>query len=197
MTRFGWMVLGCAALIALLTGLVAWLYLGHPQAPVSTELEPAPTVDPSELSIYTSGEYGFSFFYPSLAVVTDAYSLGSTTDESPWRSHAVGTGTPVVRISKGAEEMRVGVSTDSKELEECLKPAPGEDSRGSFAVGSTTWQEFMFQKLGTDQEQQVTSYRVERGGSCYAVEVFEPLEGATGASGYTMHDSITSFTFAK
>jgi hypothetical protein len=197
MTRFGWMVVVSLAAIVVLAGVVSWLYFGPAEDPATSSVATTtPDVNPADLSIYTSGEYGFSLFYPSVSTVSDAYTQSSTSEPVPWRLHATATGTPIVRISKGTEEVRVGMSDDSDEVAACLKAGPGEEARGSFAVGSTTWQEFMFEKLGTDDESDVTSYRIIHDKGCYAIEVLEPLGGAPQGSGYSLKDVITSFTFA-
>jgi hypothetical protein len=198
MTRFGWqVVLGVFAVCLVIACAIAWIH-ARPKVPPAADTQQAPvTVDPSQLSIYTSGEFGFSFFYPSQATVIDAYSLGSSTLDMPWRLHATATGTPIVRLEDGAQSVNVGMSLDAKEIAVCLKPSPGEEPRGAFTEGSTTWQEFMFQKIGTDNETSVTSYRVLHDKACYAVEVSAPLTGSPSGTSYSIQDTITSFTFAN
>jgi hypothetical protein len=196
MTRFGWqVVLGAVVVLAIVISAVEWMQSREQAEPFEQAKDSAPVADPSQLSIYTSGEYGFSFFYPSAATIMDAYTASSTLG-GPWRMHAVATGTPIVQVTNGTEEMHVGLSTDAKELAACLKPSPGEESRGTFAVGSSTWQEFMFEKLGTDKEASVTSYRILHDKACYAVEVYTPLNGSAPDAQYSVQDMITSFTFA-
>ena len=153
-------------------------------------------VNPTTLSIYTSGEYGFSFFYPSDAKVVDAYS-STTLAGIPWRIGATGSGTPMVRILNDNEEVRVGKSTDQRELKVCTQAGPAETLAAPVTVGSTTWQQTTFQKLGTDNEQRVTSYRTLHDRTCYAVELLEPLQGNASSTGYTLNDTITSFNFAQ
>lgn len=164
--------------------------------PPAAEATSTPVMDPSELAIYTSGEYGFSFFYPANATVTDAYSK-TEGKPLPWRSQAVGTGTPIVRIMADIGEVRVGVSSDPDELENCMSASPAEDAQDSVIVGSTTWKTFLFQKLGTDDEERITSYRTLHNKKCYAVEIFKPLSATATSSGYTVNDTITSFSFAQ
>jgi hypothetical protein len=197
MTRFGWqVVLGVLAVCLLVAGAIAWIHERTKVQPVADTQQAPATVDPSQLSIYTSGEFGFSFFYPSQATVIDAYSQGSSTLDMPWRLHAVATGTPIVRLVDGAQSVNVGMSLDAKEIAACLKSSPGEEPRGAFTQGSTTWQEFMFQKIGSDDETSVTSYRVLHDKACYAVEVSSPLTGSPSGTSYSIQDTITSFTFA-
>lgn len=200
MTRFGWtLALSLLALCILSGAFLVWHSVRAPQAGASPAAqEPphsTPLVDPSALSIFTSGEYGFSFFYPADAHVIDDAS--SSSDASyPWRAQAVGTGTPVVRISAPHGALQVGVGTDEDAREACTEAAPAEDALGPFTTGSTTWQAFSFTKLGTDDEQEVTSYRTIHDGTCIAFEIFTPYPGQAGTGGYTIADSISSFTFA-
>lgn len=163
--------------------------------PPAVEATSTPVVDPSELAIYTSGEYGFSFFYPAGATVTDAYSK-SAGQPLPWRNQAIGTGTPIVRVKANGGEVRVGASSDEDELDACLTASPAEDMQKATTVGSTTWSTFTFDKLGTDDEERVTSYRTLHDKRCYAVELFQPLSEAATTTGYTIDDTITSFSFA-
>lgn len=196
MTRLGWMIIGGIVLVLVLVGAgIVWVHPRHAATPNGTQAIATSTVNPSTLSIYTSGQYGFSFFYPSDAVVTDAYST-TTLGDIPWRIGATASGTPVVRVQDDGQEIRVGVSTDERELKVCTQVGPGENLVGNFTVGSTTWQKTAFQKIGTDNEQRVTSYRIMHDHACYAVELFQPLSGAASSTGYTVGDTITSFTFA-
>lgn len=195
--------MGCFVTGIALLALAAYLWQfrnSEPQSADSSAATTSPSLEPSELSIYTSGEYGFSFFYPENAQVTDAYSLGSQLAGS-WRLQAVGTGTPLVRITSSNEEARVGVSTDTRERAACLKAGPAEKAESLLTVASTSWSRFSFDKLGTDDERRVDSYRTLRNGYCYAVEVTRPLGrgGAPSATStaYTIKDILTSFTFAS
>jgi hypothetical protein len=199
MTRLGWMVvLGVLAVCALIAGIITWMHGTPPvEEPIARIASTSPEVDPSELSIYTSGEYGFSLFYPSIASVSDAYTESSTSPQVPWRTHATATGTSIVRLKQDAVEVRVGISTDEKEVTDCTRPSANEEARGTFAVGDVPWQEFMFEKLGTDNEVKVVSYRIVRENACYAVEVFGPLDHVPQKDQYSLQDIITSFSFAS
>ncbi len=198
MTRFGWIVSCAIVLIALIAGGALWVFLKPASEPsVSTIATSTSVTNPADLSIYSSGEYGFSIFYPSDATITDAFSEGTTTEVIPWRLHPIATGTPIVRIEEGGKEVRVGISTDAKELASCLRASPGEESRGSFTVGKTAWQEFMFEKLGTEREAMVTSYRIVQNSACYAVEVLVPSGKTATSTAFDISQSITSFTFSQ
>lgn len=190
-------VLGICSVVAVVCGFFIWRHI-QSGAPIEAneQATTTPTVNPATLSIYTSGEYGFSFFYPSDTKLTDAYST-TTLSGVLWRIGATGTGTPIVRIQQGNEEVRVGVSTAAKEVHSCTSVGPAETGNGTLVVGSTTWHQFTFQKVGTDNEQKVTSYRTVQNSSCYALELFQPLSGAASSTGYTLGDTITSFSFAE
>lgn len=202
MTRFGWTLALSLLILCILCGtFLAWHSLNASRAetaPVATAETPraTPLVDPSALSIFTSGEYGFSFFYPAGAEVLDTFSTSSDAAHA-WRVHAVGTGTPVVRIDAAGGMLQVGVSADAEALEACTEAAPAEEPLGPFTIGSIEWQAFSFTKLGTDNEQKVTSYRTLHGDTCIAFEVFTPYPETPLPAGYSISDSITSFTFAN
>lgn len=197
MTRLGWVVvLGICCVLAIICGFFIWHHV-QTEAPTESTGHATTTssVNPATLSIYTNGEYGFSLFYPSDAKLTDAYSTTTLSGVS-WRIGATGTGTPVVRIQNNSAEIRVGMSTAAKEVHACTTAGPAETAQGPYTVGSTTWQEFTFQKVGTDNEQRVTSYRTVHDSSCYALELFQPLSGIASSTGYTLGDTITNFSFA-
>lgn len=199
MTRFGWMVMltALAICIALVAGIM-WLF--GQKAGVDTGAQShattTPVTDPSQLSIYTSGEHGISFFYPSTATLVDAFST-TTGAVVPWRVHASASGTPIVQVQTAGGDVRIGVSANAKEVSGCTNAGPSEEVRGSFTVGTIIWKEFVFQKLGTDNERSVTSYRTVHAKKCYALEVFTPLGGTASSTGYTIKDTITSFSFAN
>lgn len=197
MTRLGWLVaLAICLVLALISGFLILHHL-RTEAPVPSldQATTTPALNPSTLSIYTSGEYGFSFFYPSQAALSDAYTTTALSGVL-WRVGGTASGTPIVRIQQGTEEVRVGVSTNTKEVSSCVKAGAAETAKGAFTVGSTTWQAFGFQKVGTDNERRVTSYRIVHNASCYAFELFQPLSGIASSTGYTVEDTITSFSFA-
>lgn len=196
MTRFGWAVVLCVAVV-LVAGIggTAW-YRMHARNIVAPAAgtDASPALDPAALSIYTSGEYGFSFMYPADATVTDAFS--TSTAVLPWRVHALGSGTPVVRVETAAGEVRVGVSADAKELAACVKAGPSESKGTETMISSTTWQQFSSEKLGTDEERRVVSYRTLHSSHCYALELLTPLAPPVSTTGYTLEETVTSFTFA-
>ncbi|MDB4992063.1 MAG: hypothetical protein JWL75_308 [Parcubacteria group bacterium] len=197
MTRFGLAVFGgILVVIALIAGI---LFLHHArtlQAVPAAVMESTstPAENPSALSIYTNGEYGFSFFYPADGVVTDTFS---TSTQNAWRTHALAKGVLVVRIATDQGQLSFGESSSTREKSACLSAGPSEIMTTPVTVGSTTWKQFTFDKIGTDNEQHVTSYRTLRDATCFAFELSEPTSVTTTASTtYAIKDSITSFTFA-
>ena len=151
-------------------------------------------VDPATLSIYTNGEYGFSFFYPATAKAEDAFT---GEPPFPWRTHASATGTPIVIIRTGGGEARVGVSAQATARFGCLIPSPSEIEAEPLTVGETTWRVFTFDALGTDDERRVTSYRTLHGDTCFAVETFEPLVSSPLPPTESPSFIIRNFTFAR
>lgn len=201
MTRLGWLVV--SALILLLGALGAVFALWHhyharPVPAVQTQATTTPpVVDPSSLAIYTSGEYGFSFFYPATASIFDAFTA-TTTQGLVWRQGAAADGTLIVRVTTNTGEARIGISSAAREITACTQAGPAEKSLGTSSVGSTTWNRFSFKKIGTDDEEQVMSYRAVHGGHCFALETFQPLPVVTASTtAFGLTDIVQSFIFAK
>jgi hypothetical protein len=207
MTRFGWAVLLILVLGGVGIGTAAYLY--HNRTPTSsTSTTSAATSSPqaprdlSGLSLYTSGEFGFSFAYPAQAQVEDAYTRASTSQPVPWRVHAQGAGVPIVRVSVPGSEVRIGVSTSTPELASCARTALSESEEAPLVNASTTWRRFDSEKIGTDDEWRVQSYRTILDSRCYAVELFSPLSAAASPASNesatsSLSEIITSFTFAS
>ncbi len=144
------------------------------------------------LSIYTSGTYGFTVFYPEASTLeygfaTD-YHLGAA-----WRANALPevAGTPIVAIipySVSNEDtyprrfsalVRVGASSDPLELSRCLTAGKtdGETRLPDVTINGQTWAAFSFMDAGMMQYVRGVSYRTVHEGSCIALEQI-----ATGAS---------------
>ena len=136
-------------------------------------------------AIYTNGPYGFVIRYPEAALVENTFSsfyhLGST-----WRASALtnATGTPIVSFTLYSTKsdnsypryysalIRIGASTDPKEIAQCLKPVPdqGETALPDVTIGGTTWKAFAFESAGMQQYVKGVSYRVIHEGRCVALE---------------------------
>ncbi len=225
MTRFGLVVF--LLVLALIAGGVAW-YL------VSTSKQAAPpdssTASTTPLStgdaIYTNGVYGFMLQYPEAALVENSFSpsyhLGTY-----WRANALpnATGTPILSIATYTVQsdhsypryysalIRVGVSTDKKELAQCLKATPnqGETALPDVVLNGTTWKAFAFQNAGMQQYVKSISYRVIHEGYCVALEKIaagsnyrddpdspEDISDAELEKHYQdLERIVQSFTFAK
>ena len=139
-----------------------------------------------DLAIYTNGEYGFSIFYPATSKVQTSfdstYHLPST-----WRVDALSdaTGTPIVEIiayqTKSntsfpryfETEVRIGVSSDPKEIAACDSAGDEETALPSAAFGGATWHVFSLQDAGMMQYAQGISYRTVHDGDCVALEQVE------------------------
>ena len=190
MTRFGWLVASGTVVAVVGIALLVWGFARQSHIGDET-LERAVTeaIDPSSLSIYTNGVYGFSLYYPASASASDSFGEGSS-----WRANANATGTPIVLISLPEGEVRIGASADREAASECLVRAPSESELGPVTVGSTTWTAYRSERLGTEDARRVTSYRTLHEGSCFALEALEPLSGRA-ASGIEL--IVQSFTFAR
>jgi hypothetical protein len=200
MTRFGWIITTAIIVVSAAVLFIILLWTSkHPQAsPVTsaTSTNAVPLTDHSTLSIYTSGTFGFSFFYPASATITDQFSPNRSS-QSFWRENPLATGTLIARVIVDGGEVRVGTSQAVKEVSACSKTGPAERAQADMTVGSTTWKTFSFDKLGTDVEQHVTSYRTVHSGSCFALEAFEPRVGVSTTTQAALNSIIQSFTFAQ
>lgn len=136
-------------------------------------------------AIYTNGTYGFTVFYPENAQVANtfdpSYNLGAL-----WRANALpeGQGTPVVSFvtysvrqenaypRSFAALVRVGVSSDPKELARCEEAASeqGETMLPDTIISGRPWKTFSFESAGMMQYAQGVSYRTLYEGRCIALE---------------------------
>ena len=195
MTRFGWLI--AFLLIVILAIVGTFVFLGHramQDRPTVTATS-TPVTDPSALSIYTNGTYGFTFFYPADARLTDTF--GTTTDPMQWRENAVATGTLIADVQTDGGEARIGASTAKKELAACSTAGAAEQQQASLIIASTTWNVFSFDRVGTDAEERIMSYRAKHDGSCFALETVEPLAQAASTTLPAPDLIIRSFSFAN
>lgn len=193
MTRFGWLAAGGMVIAILGVVLLVW---GFSRQSASYEtsrdtMERSTVTDPAALSIYTSGTYGFSFFYPMAAVIEDTF----TESAFPWHSGIIAPGTLIVRIIAGASEARIGASNDEDAVASCDEAGSSEQGLEPLTVGTTSWSVFTYDQLGTENQRRVTSYRTVHEGSCFAVETFEPLGGEGTPQDISL--VVRSFTFAR
>jgi hypothetical protein len=194
MTRFGWLVVSGTIIAVIGIALLLWGFARQSSTPLLNEDDgPVEVVDPSALSIYTSGEFGLSLMYPSTAMVEDSLSGVSFK----WRANSSAEGTPVVRIKTQGGEVRVGISDDSEATASCVEEGPSETMIGSTMLGETVWQTFTFDELGTEDERHVTSYRLMHDGSCFVVEAFEPVGGSPPSPAENVDLVVRSFTLAR
>lgn len=200
MTRFGWITTSVIIVASAGILLLVVTLLGHRPQPspaiVATTTDSVPLMDPTALAIYTSGTYGFSFFYPATATVTDQFTQKGV-DQNSWRENAIATGTRIARVATDGGTVQIGLSQASKELSACVKAGPAEQSQGDTTIGSTTWNTYSFDKLGTDVEQHVVSYRTVHDRSCFALEVFTPRGDASTTAQQALDAIVQSFIFAQ
>jgi hypothetical protein len=154
--------------------------VGQPAA-VATSTDPLFTGD----AIYTNGTYGFALRYPEASEVEYSFSPDHQVGTS-WRIHAAADsrGTALVSILPFATKsedsypryfyalVRVGVSSDKKELASCTKPAKDqvETALPDEYIGGATWKVFAFEGAATMQYVKGVSYRTVFEGNCYAME---------------------------
>ncbi|CAN5697632.1 hypothetical protein BH11PAT2_BH11PAT2_05140 [soil metagenome] len=198
MTRFGWIITTGVIVVSAAVLLLIVVLTSHRATPTTETMATSsvPLMDPSSLAIYTSGTYGFSFFYPAFAAVSDQFS--TSTEEQPlWREAPIATGTPIVSVAVDGGEVRIGSSQAAKEIVACVKAGPAEQKQSDTTIGSTTWKTFSFDKVGTDVEQHVTSYRTLHDKACFALETFEPRVGVSTTTQSALESMVQSFTFAN
>jgi hypothetical protein len=159
----------------------------HTALPISgTSPQPVATDTPTltGMSIYTTGQYGFSIFYPSSLHVVNSFDTQYLLPNS-WRSNAVATGTPILEIlgyqttsttsypRYFESEIRIGRSDDPKELAACSVAGAEESKKGDTEIGGEDWKTFSLGDNAMMQYVQGTSYRTVHDGYCYALEQLE------------------------
>ncbi|HYF28999.1 MAG TPA: hypothetical protein VEA36_01375 [Candidatus Paceibacterota bacterium] len=171
--------------VLLVSGLaLAWLIAKTPLPQPAATMQPVatPTPDLTGSAIYTNGPYGFAITYPERAVVADAFA--SAHLPSSWRVNAIGEGNPIVSITTYATAsehayprhfeavVRIGASTDVREVRECLRPTAdrGETALPDATFGGATWKVFSFGDAGMQRYVRGESYRTVHEGACVAIE---------------------------
>lgn len=195
MTRFGWLVVSTIIIAALGIALLLWGFSRQSSERVEDMANRTAVVDPETLAIYTNGVYGFSFFYPASATVTDSFMEGSSF---LWRGGATATGTPIMRIALADGEVRIGASEQEAARSACVRASPSEQTLEPLSVGTTTWQVFSSELLGTEQERRIISYRTLHEDRCFAVETFETVvRGSELSTAEELEFIVRNFTFAR
>lgn len=173
------------AVLAIAGALILWFILTPAGSDTSTSGSSMPTTTPSLAgsAIYTNGEYGFTLIYPETAKLEEYFSTEQRLT-SDWRVNAISTGTPILAlIGYGTVSersyprhyyaiVRVGASTDPKELAACEKPTPNrnETELPDAVINGATWKAFSFGDAAMMQYVKGVSYRVLHEGTCLAVE---------------------------
>lgn len=198
-------------------GAIAWWFGFREKTP-----EPEPVIPnipqlSEGLSIYASGEHGFSIAYPSGARLEEGY-------EGPWRSNALPevSSTNILSITTYSVEngssypryyytvVRIGFSEEPKEVAECLSPRNGEKALSDVVLGDDTFKVFSFGDAAMMQYMRGESYRALYEGKCFAIETIArgssyreettatdiPEETLT-AEYQKLGDIVMSFRFAR
>lgn len=151
-------------------------------------LQQTPEPVPSEEEVaaqYENSTYGFRITYPVGTSVTYEFTP-ETLLGTAWRMGALpdAIGIPVVaftpyQVTNDASyprsftaQVRIGASTDPREVARCLEAAPGEEIHDSPPVllGGKEWQMFSYSDAAMMQYVQGNSYRSVHEGACLAVE---------------------------
>lgn len=172
--------------VLVLSGLLlAWLIVRTPVAPPVVEDTSVATTTPdlTGRAIYTNGTYGLVVSYPETAQVEEEFFTTYHLTKS-WRVNAETGGDPIVVIRAYSTEsdhsypryyhavVRIGASTDPKELANCERVTPnrGETALPDATFNGTTWKVFSFEQGGMQQYVRGVSYRVIQEDACIAVE---------------------------
>jgi hypothetical protein len=136
------------------------------------------------MSIYATGQYGFSIFYPSSLRTNSVFDTHYLLPNS-WRFDAVATGTPILEIlgyqtisttsypRYFESEIRIGRSDDPKELAACSIAGAEESKKSDTSIGGEAWKTFAFGDNAMMQYINGISYRTIHDGYCYAIEQVE------------------------
>ncbi|MDB5189093.1 MAG: hypothetical protein JWL82_50 [Parcubacteria group bacterium] len=179
-------VILCAVIVAIAFSFV--FYMVHSKntgmPPISSVASSTP-VDLSGQAIFTDGEHGFSIVYPE-KYQTDPTFATSYHLPATWRVNALpnATGTPIFtiisyRIKNDSSypryfdaEVRIGASSDPKELARCEKPATDQNEQAlpDVTLGTTKFKVFSFGDAAMMQYEKGISYRVVHDSTCIAIE---------------------------
>jgi hypothetical protein len=179
-------VLGLGILVMGLIAWFGWRYQQeHARATAENTALSNVSADLTGQAIYTNGTYGLSVIYPEGAKVEDNFSNYYHLPAN-WRANALtnATGTPVIaivgyRVEHTVSypryfdaEVRIGVSADRREIDQCLRPTvdQGETALPDVTYNGIPWKVFAFQNAGMMQYVKGVSYRTVHEGKCVAVE---------------------------
>ncbi len=188
--------------VILVAVILWWTYHVHqsvmPQSSrtstLATTLEASTTASLTGLSIYTNGQYGFIVVYPGTDIVEKtfdtAYHLPGT-----WSVDALpnASGTPIVafvgyQTSSSTTypeyfeaEVRIGASSDPKEVSICEKPHNTETENSDVRINGTAWKAFSFENSNAAQYVKGISYRTVHDAECIALEQVESGSNNQGA----------------
>lgn len=184
MTRHLSFVLVVVVLLAVIAAVWAVWRGARETEPVEEPVVETPG-DVGTFSIYTNGAHGFSILYPEDARLEEAFDPEYHVPNT-WRVNALPdvAGTPILALVTFATEsensypryytaqVRIGASSDPREVERCTQPAPeqGETQLADVTLGDTTFSVFSFQSAGMMQYAKGESYRTVHQGLCYAIE---------------------------
>ncbi|HET8553301.1 MAG TPA: hypothetical protein VFL78_00580 [Rhodanobacteraceae bacterium] len=153
----------------------------------SSQTRPAPAATNSSAATPPAGKerfnsvrLGFRIDYPASMASQLRFDSKYLANDS-WKTYAKpdSTGTPVLMLTLPgsndvtAGELRIGISSDKKEIARCDTP-PGNADKGSIGkttINGTTFASFHAADAGMSHYLKVHSYRVVHGHYCYAIDL--------------------------
>lgn len=154
-------------------------------------LQPKPSPSP-DVATYQNDAYGFELTYPKKLVPKTTFRQYYALSDK-WRSQApegqagvAVVAIPVFRVDNPLDgvatgkpyplyfsaEVRVGVSTDTQAVADCLKTDPGytDQKHETVTLNGAQFEKFEFGDAAMMQYSQGVSYRTVRNNTCFAVE---------------------------
>lgn len=207
----------------LLMGLIAWWFGFRTTPEVEAPLPEVPAIELSEgLSIYTNGEEGFLVAYPEGAVVAETFDTKRLPNAWSVNARVDSPGVPLVSITTYHVQsettyprdytvlLRIGKSTDAKDVSECLKARDSEVAGPQKVLGDTTFSSYPFGDAAMMQYVKGVSYRAVHSDACWAIEAIttgsayrdEPQsadisDGALAAEYARLDAVVDSFRFVR
>lgn len=144
-----------------------------------TSATPTATPDYSTWRTYTNQKFGISLKYPA----TFLLKPGQTGPLAEWELYGLTNGNEIAsiqiprsfepRTNFGDATLRIGVSTESTAVTECLNPPSSsgyQDVYASRTINGIVFREFIRSEAGAGNYYEFTSYRVIRNGGCEVLE---------------------------
>ena len=161
---------------------------------------------------------GFHIDYPQDMTTGVSFDSKYLANDS-WKTYAPegSSGTSVLMLTLPgsndvtAGELRIGISSDEKEIAQCNAPPSNadKDSIGKTTINGTTFASFHAADAGMSHYLKVHSYRVVHGHYCYAIDllvtgtnpkVYDPPRKppfSNEAAFKQLHEALQGFRFTR